>query len=120
MGSAAELGRRWHGTPVKVGGLVVARQRPGTAKGVVFMLLEDETGTINLIVPPDVYERDRTVVRAEPLVFAQGVMERHASAAGAINIVCKRLARLDASGHLQARPAADVGIHVVTEVTGGL
>ena len=38
--------------PVRIGGLVVARQRPGTAKGIVFLLLEDEFGTINLIVPP--------------------------------------------------------------------
>ena len=40
-------------------GLVVARQRPGTANGIVFMLLEDEHGTINLVVPPAVYERHR-------------------------------------------------------------
>ena len=53
-----------------VAGLVVARQRPATAKGVTFMLLEDEWGTINLIVPPPVYERHRLVVRAEPFVLA--------------------------------------------------
>src|SRR5206468_7525490 len=45
------LGRIEHGTRVRVGGIVVARQRPGTASGIVFMLLEDELGTINLIVP---------------------------------------------------------------------
>ena len=59
-----------------VGGLVVARQRPGTAKGIVFLLLEDEFGTINLIVPPHVYERDRLTVRTEPLVLAEGRLER--------------------------------------------
>ena len=48
-------------------GMVVARQRPGTASGVVFMLLEDEHGTINLIVPPKLYERSRLTVRTEPL-----------------------------------------------------
>ena len=42
---------------MRIGGLVVARQRPGTAKGIVFLLLEDEFGTINVIVPPNVYER---------------------------------------------------------------
>ena len=47
---------------MKVAGLVVARQRPATAKGVTFMLLEDEWGTINLIVTPPVYERHRLVV----------------------------------------------------------
>ena len=63
---------------MRVGGLVVARQRPGTAKGVVFLLLEDETGTVNLIVPPQVYERDRLTVRTEPLVVAEGMLERFA------------------------------------------
>jgi len=41
------------------------------------MLLEDEAGTINLVVPPAVYERDRTIVRSEPLVVAEGRLERH-------------------------------------------
>ena len=59
-----------HETPVALGGLVVARQRPGTAKGIVFLLLEDEFGTINLIVPPDIYERHRLAVRTEPLLLA--------------------------------------------------
>ena len=48
-----------HGRRVRIGGLVVARQRPGTANGIVFLLIEDEHGTINLIVPPAVYERHR-------------------------------------------------------------
>ena len=49
---------------------------PGTAKGIVFMLLEDEFGTINLIVPPPVYERHRLTVRTEPLMMAEGRLER--------------------------------------------
>ena len=56
--------------------MVVARQRPETAKGIVFMLLEDERGTVNLIVPPPVYERHRAVVRAAPLLRARGRLER--------------------------------------------
>ena len=52
---------------------MVARQRPATAKGVTFMLLEDEHGTINLIVPPPVHDRCRLAVRGEPLVIADGV-----------------------------------------------
>ena len=87
MVASSDLERLGHGTAVRIGGLVVARQRPGTAKGVCFLLMEDEAGTVNLIVPPKVYERDRLVVRAEPLVVAEGVLERHASAGGAINIV---------------------------------
>jgi error-prone DNA polymerase len=104
MVANADLATLPHGTGVRLGGLVVARQRPGTAKGVVFLLMEDETGTVNLIVPPKVYERDRAVVRAEPLVVVEGVLERHASAGGAVNVVCRRLTRLDVSGQLQARP----------------
>jgi error-prone DNA polymerase len=61
---------------VAVAGLAVARQRPATANGVVFMLLEDEVGQVNLIVPPPVYERFRSLVRAEPLVLARGKLER--------------------------------------------
>jgi error-prone DNA polymerase len=61
---------------VAVAGMVVARQRPSTANGVVFMLLEDELGQMNLIVPPQVYERFRPVVRAEKLVLARGRFER--------------------------------------------
>jgi error-prone DNA polymerase len=65
-----------HGRRVRVAGMAVARQRPSTANGVVFMLLEDELGQMNLIVPPPVYERHRAVVRGEPLILAQGRFER--------------------------------------------
>jgi error-prone DNA polymerase len=56
--------------------MTIARQRPSTANGIVFMLLEDEHGQMNLIVPPHVYERHRATVRAEPLVLAHGRYER--------------------------------------------
>jgi hypothetical protein len=56
--------------------MAVARQRPATANGVVFMLLEDEFGQVNLIVPPQIYERLRAIVRGEPLILARGVFER--------------------------------------------
>ena len=74
-----------------IGGLVVARQRPGTAKGIVFILLEDEFGTINLIVPPPVYERRRLIVRMEPLIMAHGRLERLPQAGGAINVYVRDL-----------------------------
>jgi error-prone DNA polymerase len=60
---------------VAVAGLVIARQRPETANGIVFMLVEDEHGQANLIVPPAVYERCRAAVRGEPLVLARGRYE---------------------------------------------
>jgi error-prone DNA polymerase len=63
--------------PVAIAGLVIARQRPATANGVVFMLLEDEHGQVNLVVPPAVYERFRALVRGEPLLLARGRFERY-------------------------------------------
>jgi error-prone DNA polymerase len=74
--SSRELARRSSGGSVAVAGMAVARQRPATANGVVFMLLEDEFGQVNLIVPPSVYERFRPLVRAEPLLLARGKFER--------------------------------------------
>jgi error-prone DNA polymerase len=62
---------------VTIAGLVVARQRPATANGVVFMLLEDEHAQVNLVVPPPVYERYRALVRGEPLLLARGRFERY-------------------------------------------
>ena len=61
---------------VAIAGMAVARQRPATANGVVFMLIEDEFGAVNLIVPPSVYDKHRAIVRGEPLVLARGRFER--------------------------------------------
>jgi error-prone DNA polymerase len=74
--SSRDLGDHPHGRRIAVAGLAVARQRPSTANGVVFMLLEDEFGQVNLIVPPPVYQRFRPLVRAEPLILARGRFER--------------------------------------------
>ena len=65
-------------------GLVIARQRPGTAKGTMFLLFEDEFGTVNLIVPSAVYERHRQLARAEPLLLARGRLERSAEPSNVI------------------------------------
>ena len=90
--SSRELARLPHGSDVIVPGLVVARQRPATAKGVTFMLLEDEWGTINLIVAPPVYERHRLIVRMEPFVMATGRLERRE---GVTNVVVQSLQALE-------------------------
>ncbi len=74
--TSAEVGSLDHGGRVAVAGLVVARQRPATARGVVFMLLEDEHGLVNLVLRPPVYERYRPLVRGEPLLLARGRLER--------------------------------------------
>jgi error-prone DNA polymerase len=73
--SSEQLRGLRHGEDVQFAGLVVARQRPSTANGVVFMLLEDELAQVNLIVLPQVYERFRAVVRSEPLLLVRGRYE---------------------------------------------
>ena len=98
-----DLAQLRHGSRVKIGGLVVARQRPGTASGVVFVLLEDEFGVINLIVPPAVYERHRLVVRTEPLLLVEGKLERYAQAGGAINVLVNKVTQIDAPAGLVAK-----------------
>ena len=100
--SSDDLPAMRHEQPLRIGGLVVARQRPGTANGITFMLLEDEFGTVNLVVPPAIYERHRLAVRSEPLIVAEGRLERFASGGGAINIVVHKLEGLDAPGRLVA------------------
>ena len=90
--SSRGLASARHGTRVQVAGLVVARQRPATAKGVTFMLLEDEHGTINLIVPPPIHDKFRLAVRAESLVLAEGKLERRE---GNTNVVVAKIRRLE-------------------------
>ena len=90
--TSASLEKGRNGMQVRVAGLVVARQRPATAKGITFMLLEDECGTINLIVPVPVYERCRLAVRAEPLLIADGKLERRE---GTTNVLCSSVRRLE-------------------------
>ncbi len=69
--------RTWpHGSKAAVAGIVLVRQRPGTASGIVFMTLEDETGTANLIVRPQVYQRYRRAARHGVIVLARGTVER--------------------------------------------
>jgi error-prone DNA polymerase len=89
--SSADIARTRDAARVKVAGMVVARQRPATANGVVFMLLEDERGTINLIVPPPVVERCRLAVRTSGFVQAAGKLEHRE---GTTNVVVSRIERL--------------------------
>jgi error-prone DNA polymerase len=72
------------GADVRIAGMVVCRQRPGTAKGVTFLLLEDEHGLLNVVVYPRTYDAHRNLVRREPFLVVDGrVQRRH----GTINIV---------------------------------
>jgi error-prone DNA polymerase len=101
---SADLERIDDGTTVEVSGMVVARQRPQTAKGIVFMLLEDERGTVNLIVPPAVYDRYRALVRAAPLVRAKGRLERRE---GTTNVLVSEVRDLQRTKPSPALPQKD-------------
>jgi error-prone DNA polymerase len=90
--SSEGLERTRDGSVVTVAGMVVARQRPATANGVVFMLLEDERGTINLIVPPRVVERCRLAVRTAGFVLASGKLEHRD---GTTNVVVAQIDHLE-------------------------
>jgi error-prone DNA polymerase len=92
---SADLARAGDGRSVRVAGMVVARQRPATAKGIVFMLLEDEHGTINLIVPPRVVERCRLAVRTAGFVSCRGKLEHREGNTNVIVASIERLARPD-------------------------
>ncbi|HYO30139.1 MAG TPA: DNA polymerase III subunit alpha, partial [Thermomicrobiales bacterium] len=79
---------------LRVAGLVVCRQRPGTAKGITFLLIEDEGGLVNVVVFPDLYEAERHVVRGEPFLLIEGVLQKRNNT---INLVAERIFPLDAA-----------------------
>jgi error-prone DNA polymerase len=72
---ASALPSRRGGHRVRVAGMVITRQRPGTAKGFVFLTLEDETGVSNIIVRPDLYDREKTAVVRYPFLMVDGVLQ---------------------------------------------
>jgi error-prone DNA polymerase len=72
---ARELSRGRHGRRVRVAGAVITRQRPGTAKGFVFLTLEDETGIANIIVRPDLFADQKKTIVGEPYLLVEGVLQ---------------------------------------------
>jgi len=72
---ATDLHRANHGSTVQIAGNVICRQRPGTAKGFVFISLEDETGVSNAIVTPDLFESTRLLITEEPFVRIEGEVQ---------------------------------------------
>jgi error-prone DNA polymerase len=101
VSSSADLNGISDGRPTEIAGMVVARQRPATARGVVFMLVEDELGTINVVVPPPVYARHRLTVRTASFVRVSGKLERRA---GVVNVVASAVRPLATPD----QPRADV------------
>src|SRR3970282_1534949 len=72
---AADLRGMRRGAPVRVSGAVVVRQRPGTAKGFVFLNLEDESGLVNVVVPPSLFQRCRLTLVGEAFLWVEGALE---------------------------------------------
>jgi error-prone DNA polymerase len=112
LATSAQLARLPSGGAVAMAGLVIARQRPGTANGTMFLLFEDEWGTVNLVVPRAVYERHRYLARAEPLLLARGRVERSQAV---VNLIVRELAPLErfVSGGVEGaeRDAAAARVH---------
>ena len=94
---AMDLPRGRPGRRVRVAGAVITRQRPGTAKGFVFLSLEDETGIANIIVNPDVYARDKRTIVEEPYLLVEGTLQNQD---GAVSV---KADRVDSLGHAGPR-----------------
>jgi error-prone DNA polymerase len=90
---AADLARVPDGRLVRIAGSVIVRQRPGTAKGFVFLSMEDETGVMNAIVNPGTFDRFKFAVLAEPFLIVDGVLQ---NLDGVISVKAGRVAGLRA------------------------
>jgi error-prone DNA polymerase len=103
--SSGRLPEMENGSRITVVGVVVARQRPQTAKGYLFVLMEDEHGHINVIVKPDVYERCRAAVRMEPFLIVRGKLQKDGAT---LNLIAHRVEALRIpAGDGAAAPARD-------------
>jgi error-prone DNA polymerase len=88
--TADRLGQIRDGKRLAIAGLVLIRQRPGSAKGVCFITLEDETGIANLVIWPDVFEKQRRIVMGARLMAVRGIVQKDADN-GVIHVVARRL-----------------------------
>jgi error-prone DNA polymerase len=92
---AADLVLGHDGLRVRVAGQVICRQRPGTAKGVCFISLEDETGITNVIVAPELFESLRLTITTEPFLVVEGLIQlRHRT----LHVQARTIGRLDHEG----------------------
>ena len=89
---AVDLPRQRPGRRVRVAGCVITRQRPGTAKGFVFLTLEDETGISNIIIRPDLYAADRLTVVESSFLLVEGILQNQD---GVTSIKAERMSKLD-------------------------
>jgi error-prone DNA polymerase len=92
--SAAESKTHKDGKLVRTAGCIIARQRPGTAKGFIFLSMEDETGIANVIITPDLYERERLLVTRSKFLMAEGLLQNQD---GVVHVKAIRLVALSDS-----------------------
>ena len=107
--SCADLKTIRDGSRVSVAGVVLVRQRPGSAAGVVFMTIEDETGVANSVIWPKVLERERIVVMGARLVVVHGLVQRHEDI---IHVVAERLEDRSDWLHLLTHDDADINVPI--------
>jgi len=98
--SAADLVPLPHGRRVRAAGAVIVRQRPGTAKGFVFLTLEDETGVANIIIRPDLFQKHRVAVTGEPFLLVEGVLQKQD------NVISVRAEKIQALQRGVSQPGA--------------
>ncbi len=96
---ACDLPQARDGRRVRVAGMVITRQRPGTAKGFVFLTLEDETGISNVIIRPDLFDRARMVVLRQPFLLVEGVLQHQD---GVLSIRAERLQGIQGAASVEA------------------
>jgi error-prone DNA polymerase len=96
---ATDLPSARHGRRVRVAGMVITRQRPGTAKGFVFLTLEDETGVSNVIVRPDLYDRERMAVVRQPFLIVDGVLQHQD---GVMSVRAERIQGMEGAASVDA------------------
>jgi error-prone DNA polymerase len=96
---AADLSQARDGRRVRVAGMVITRQRPGTAKGFVFLTLEDETGISNVIVRPDLYDRERMTVVGQPFLIVDGILQHQD---GVLSVRAERVEGLEGGAAVDA------------------
>jgi error-prone DNA polymerase len=96
---AADLPQARDGRRVRVAGMVITRQRPGTAKGFVFLTLEDETGVSNVIIRPDLFDRERMTVIRQPFLLVEGVLQHQD---GVLSVKAERLQGIDGGASVDA------------------
>ena len=105
---ASDLEHAAHGTRLRIGGMVICRQRPGTAKGFVFISLEDETGVANAIVTPQLFEKERLLITSEQFMVIEGILQ---NVENVIHVKAERLQAANLPG-LQRAGVARLSLRV--------